>query len=261
MKYMRIFVINLKRSLDRRRNIEGQLNALGLPFEISEGVDALNFTPAEHQAYADGLKRGTHQLPPGLFGSSWAHIKVYEKILQEKIPQALVLEDDIYISPVLTRILSEPWVQQPFWDFVHLGYIPASWPGLRKWFAVAAREVRAHPRTAFKTACKIFPVIAVYVFEIVREFFRARLRPGPVRFGRSLYLGDGYLVSLDGARKLMKIAYPIHYTGDQLFNCARRESGLRFYGYCPPPISPNDHFPSETGYSAEQYEKLKTQRS
>lgn len=245
---MKIFVINLKRNPERRQNIELQLNALGLPFEISEGVDAQNFTETEQEAYVSGLKNGTHNLPPGLFGSSWAHIKVYEKIVARNLPLALVLEDDVILDPRLKQVLEESWIKESFWDFVHLGYPPASVTGLVHWFKVTYQQVKIRPGYAIKAAIKAPAVMALHLFEITREGWRGRFGPKPVKFARSLYLGDGYLVTLQGAKKLLSIAFPIHYTGDQLFNEARTEADLRFYGYCPPVVRPNGDFPSETGY-------------
>lgn len=258
---VRIFVINLKRSAERRRNIESQLAALGLPFEISEGVDALNFSREEYGIYQETLQEGIHSLPPGLFGSSWAHIKVYEKIVDQQIPVALILEDDIRISSDLVRILGEDWIGRPFWEFVHLGYPSASFGQWRQWFLVSWRRTKANPRFGLYFALKAPVVSALYLFEIAREFVRKRLRPGPVRFARPLYLGDGYLLTLEGARKLLSIAYPIRYTGDRLFNQARVKAGLKFYGYCPPVVVPNDDYPSETGYTLDEYEAGRKKRA
>jgi glycosyl transferase family 25 len=242
---MRTFVINLERSVERRENITRQLNAFNLPFEISWGVDAKNFTPEERAAFEQGLKEGTHSLPAGLFGSSWAHIKVYEKIVAEQIPVALVLEDDIIVSPEITRIIAEPWVQETFWEFVHLGYPPASWWLLRHWFAVSYQQAVQNPKFWPRFIVKAPIITCMYLYEMLRQSFWSKLKPQPVRFARTLYYGAGYLITLEGAKKLLGIAYPIHYTGDELFNRARKETNLKFYGYCPPPVAVNHKFDSE----------------
>lgn len=247
---MKTFVINLKRSHLRREHITKQLNSLGIDFEISEGVDAKNFTADEKKAYQDGLAQGTHSLEPGLFGSSWAHIRVYEKMVAENIPVALVLEDDILVFPEIKRVLEESWVKKDFWDFVHLGYQPASLALLRNWFRVSYNQARKRTSFWFVFILKIPVITSLYLFEMIRQLIRSRLKPGPVKFARSLYLGAGYLITLEGAKKILKIAYPIHYTGDQLFNRARFESGLKFYGYCPPPVLADTSFVSDAAQAS-----------
>lgn len=55
------------------------------------------------------------------------------------------------------------------------------------------------------------------------------------------------MLSLAGAEKIMKIAYPVRYVADQLTNRARIEVGLKFYGCVPPPIKKNKgNFVSDT---------------
>lgn len=249
---MHVFVINLKRSQGRLENIEGQLSALGIKFQISEGVDAMNFSRDEEALYKEGLREG-RKLSPGHFGSSWAHIKVYERIVREKIPKALVLEDDVVISRELPRILKENWVNESFWEFVHLGYPSASWKGLKQWFFVSWQRTKCNPFFGIYFFSKIPFISSIYFYEFIREKVATKIRPAPSRFARPLYLGAGYLITLEGAQKILSIAYPIRFLGDQLFNQARVRVGLRFYGYVPPPIRTNDNFISEANLASLKY--------
>lgn len=256
---MRTFVINLKRLPERLHNIESQLKALNLPFEVSEGVDAMNFSPEEKEAFKTGLEKGSHSLTPGAFGSAWAHIRVYEKMVKEQIPVALVLEDDIVIKKDLTRILGENWIDDKYWDFVHLGYPPADWSGLKNWFAVSWQRTVEKPSFGIVVAIKMPIICSIYLFEYLRSEVMRRFCPAPARFVRSLYWGAGYVITLEGAKKILSIAYPIRYIGDQLFNRARTEANLRFYGYVPPPIRPNDDIPSEVVVVDRLYKENKGQ--
>ena len=53
---MKIFVINLKRSPDRRVKIEKQLKSLGLEYEIYEGVDGQLLTDEQIKYYISHYK-------------------------------------------------------------------------------------------------------------------------------------------------------------------------------------------------------------
>ena len=244
---MEILVINLKRSTDRRKSIEQQLDRLQLPFKFIEGVDAQNFTTEQSAKFEEGKSAGTHALRPGLFGSSWAHIKVYEHVISNNIPKALVLEDDLLIDKEILRILKEKWLEENWWDFVHLGYTPANWDLFISWCKISWQRIKHKPLFMFYALAKLPYIVILYSFEYIRQQIRSRIAPAPVRFMRPLYMGRGYFITQEGAKKIMQIAYPIRYAGDELFNQARVQSGLRFYGYCPPPLlDDQEGFDSET---------------
>ncbi|MGV6478762.1 glycosyltransferase family 25 protein [Pantoea agglomerans] len=101
---MRIFVINLARSTERRASIERQLDELKLDYEIIEAVDGSQLS------YAD-IKRETrplnYALSCGEVGCALSHINVYKKISAENIPFALILEDDALVSSVTIGALNE----------------------------------------------------------------------------------------------------------------------------------------------------------
>lgn len=240
-----IFVINLKRSPERRVFMENQLQALGLSFEIVEGVDWKLFTPEQQDAYEKGKADGTHKLSPGLFGSSSAHLKVYEHIQKEQIDRALVLEDDVYLGKNFAQVLQEPWVHEDWWEFVHLGYTTGSFALFKSWLRGSWYNIKKNP-FFFLYALAKFPYIAfLYTFENIRARLR-KSHPAPVHFFRPVYLGSAYLVTLSGVQKMLSIAYPVRYEADKIFNQARIQKGMRFFGYCPPPASTVPSFGTDT---------------
>jgi len=243
---MKIFVINLKRSPERRENIYKQLHSLGLEFEFIEGVDGKNFTQYEQYKYDQGKQLGTHNMIPGLFGSAWAHIRACEEVVKREIPYALILEDDIHIKPDIKRILEERWIDSDYWDFVHLGYSVGGFRLFKLWLKASWFNIKRKPWFVPYVLVKLPYISVLYCFEALRQKVRARFSPAPVKFYRPVYLGSGYLVTLQGAKKILSIAYPIRYEGDRLFNQARIKTGLRFFGYCPPPITAGGEFGTET---------------
>ena len=97
---MKVFVINLERSAERRASIKRQLDSQGVEFEIIKAVDgatlteeylktALNHEEVEKRPY---LKRR------GAYGCALSHYSIYAKMVADNIPYALVLEDDVIIE-------------------------------------------------------------------------------------------------------------------------------------------------------------------
>ncbi|GHV19598.1 hypothetical protein AGMMS49959_05050 [Planctomycetales bacterium] len=89
---MKIYAINLPRSLDRRAHIEQECARYALPVEIFPAVDGAALTADEIAAavYPPAQKF----LTAGEIGCACSHWRIYEKIVAEKIPVALILEDD-----------------------------------------------------------------------------------------------------------------------------------------------------------------------
>lgn len=106
---MKIYVINLKESTERRVRITRQLSELGLPFEIVDGVRGADLSEAERRAqYSDVRFRRKYgrTATNGEIGCSLSHVAVYRKVIAAKLPFALVLEDDAWLTPDLVQILT-----------------------------------------------------------------------------------------------------------------------------------------------------------
>lgn len=101
---MRIFVINLARSTERRACIEIQLSHLNLEYEIIEAVDGSQLS------YTDIMKETrplNYALSCGEIGCALSHINIYRRIVSECIPMALILEDDALIDSKTLEAISE----------------------------------------------------------------------------------------------------------------------------------------------------------
>lgn len=90
-----IFVISLARAPDRRNAISEHLCDLGLKFEIVDAVDGATLSDTQ---CASLLANGINYVR-GVIGCYLSHINLYEKIIQENIDVALILEDDARLNP------------------------------------------------------------------------------------------------------------------------------------------------------------------
>ena len=108
-RYMKTFVINLERSVVRRASIQQQLDSQGIAFEFIKAVDGSLLTD-EYLAtvcnFEELAKRPYLQLK-GVYGCLLSHYSIYEKIVADNIPYALILEDDVIIQPGMRAVLIE----------------------------------------------------------------------------------------------------------------------------------------------------------
>lgn len=99
---MKIFVISLKSSSERRALITKNLNELGLEFEILDAIDGRSLTESEIVLSTRALNYAVER---GEIGCSLSHLSVYARMIAMDISDALVLEDDAIPSPELPEIL------------------------------------------------------------------------------------------------------------------------------------------------------------
>jgi len=119
---MRIFVINLKRAVERRRRIAEEFAKVGLSYELHDGFDGHDLLP-EHFAQVDYQARhrlGLRPQDPGSIGCWLSHKEVMQKIADDASEMAAVFEDDARLSPVVPKAL-EALERRPFlFDVVSL---------------------------------------------------------------------------------------------------------------------------------------------
>ncbi|MBN7764058.1 glycosyltransferase family 25 protein [Nitratireductor aquimarinus] len=105
---MKTFLINLDRSPERLQYMDELLNRRGVPYIRVSAVDG---TVIDRPAYASS------SLTMPEIGCFLSHRSIWELMVSEDIPVALVLEDDIEISPGLAQLIDNPqWL--PGDDFI-----------------------------------------------------------------------------------------------------------------------------------------------
>lgn len=96
---MKIFIITLKNS--KRSKAIRRLNELKVKFEIFYGINGKKIKKKDiNKIYnsSETKKNIGRDLSLPEIGTSGSHLKLYKKILKEKIDNAIILEDDMYIS-------------------------------------------------------------------------------------------------------------------------------------------------------------------
>jgi glycosyl transferase family 25 len=118
--HYRCFVITLEHSQERRKTISHRLNELGIPFEFHPGVDGRKIDLLSHPGYSKWKRRMFfgRDLSNGEFGCILAHRSIYERMVQENVGVALVLEDDAILRDELPGVLSALIEHPGKWDIV-----------------------------------------------------------------------------------------------------------------------------------------------
>ncbi len=193
-----IWVISLASAHERRRFVVEGFSALNIPFELVDGVDGVELTDAElaHCSRRRALLEIGRPMTRGELGCAMSHLLLYERMRDESIPVAVIMEDDVAPTPALIAVLAE------------LHRLPADWD-----------VVTLH--SLFDTADPV-PVDD----GVIAGRFRVCRYRGPV------YGTQCYAITLAGARRALDAAYPVALPLDELLFRAF-PAGLQIYGIEP----------------------------
>lgn len=115
-----VFVINLPKDEQRREIMRARLEKTGAPFSFIEAVNGKvpGFDPG---TLYDGAKRRRYfgrDLMPGEIGCLLSHRKLFEKMVTEKIPYAIILEDDVIFEDDFLEAMKALPLSPVKWDVV-----------------------------------------------------------------------------------------------------------------------------------------------
>ena len=98
---MKIFVINLARRPERMAFMERQFASLGLAFERIEAVDGEALPPEERRKAVSGFRWWCSQgykARAGEIGCALSHRNALAKIVEDDLPCACIMEDDVTLD-------------------------------------------------------------------------------------------------------------------------------------------------------------------
>ena len=105
-----VFIINLPRDTERRAAITTQFDRMGIHYRI-QGGEVFTATDDEKLDRLVELNQITQtareSMNRGGIGCTMSHHAIYQKMIDEDIPMAVILEDDAELSPLFPSILSQ----------------------------------------------------------------------------------------------------------------------------------------------------------
>ena len=103
---MKIVVINLKRSVERRERVVSDLQALGLDFELRRAVDGRNIPPVyENLIDRAGSRRDGRPIRMGSIANWLSQRQAFQEMVENGPEIMAVLEDDVEFSPEFPAVL------------------------------------------------------------------------------------------------------------------------------------------------------------
>ncbi len=117
-----VFVINMETSRDRfdatyNRLMESNVEATRFNATVGKSLSAKEVS--HWYDAAANHKRYHRDLTPGEIGCYISHMRVWQKLVDEKIPYAIVLEDDLHIEPSFADVLANIATLRD-WDMIKL---------------------------------------------------------------------------------------------------------------------------------------------
>ena len=106
--YWPVYILSLLGDEERRQPLLASLDVLNIRYKIILGVDGRRGLPSEFEAEINRTgaeARHGRQLTDGEFACALSHRKIYQRILDENILGALILEDDIIVDRRLVDFL------------------------------------------------------------------------------------------------------------------------------------------------------------
>ncbi len=212
--------ISLERRPDRWAHIKASADAAELPLERLAAVDARTFDAVHHPAVSvgtahniqEGLRRSHYEIDaPGAIGCSLSHFKAWQKLVDSGEPAMIIFEDDVEIpSDFKERLAHVMTTLPPGWDMVTF-YMTRFSTGI--------------------TGCK--PI------DDGTELWSCR----------SLMGAHAYMLSKQGAEKLLRRAYPIELHVDAYMAYMARLGEITILRHPLIDILPDD-FGTDIGHGA-----------
>ena len=117
---IKIFVISLQRSLDRRKQVEKEMQKISLPWSFLDAIDgsALTSKPVEYKPAKVKRLQG-YELTPNEIGCYLSHKEAWKRCVSENAP-TLVLEDDFVLAPNFESVLGTILEENNSWNFLRL---------------------------------------------------------------------------------------------------------------------------------------------
>lgn len=106
---MKIIVVSLARSADRRKNIIAHLNERGVDYEIFDAIEGALLPQEEIEKYCDmeAIEKNAKWLNRGTIGACLSHYFIFKSIVDRNLPSACIIEDDIIVDKNFDKLLDK----------------------------------------------------------------------------------------------------------------------------------------------------------
>lgn len=214
---MQFYVISLKDSVDRQKSIKSQCEKFNITPVFIEAVNGSSLSTSEINKYCKQEKAKQlfgREMLLGEIGCALSHKKIYNKIISENLPYAMIFEDDVIIEKGFNKVIKSILRSDLNWELILLGHHKDISKGLST------------------------PLSIWHRYDITTDSSLNRLAD----FGFGTY---GYMITIEGAKKLIAaldvIYKPIdHYTSNSNI--------INVYGLSPTVVNVDSNFDTLIDY-------------
>lgn len=236
-----IYVVTIKRNLDRQTRMTKLLNKHNLQFSFIEGEDGEQLDPGKLKQVFDANKsraRLGHDVTKNEIACSLSHIKALKTFLEDdKQDYAIFLEDDISISNIESLETSVKLMPKPKeWDLLYLGYQQMN---MKMPLNIHLKWLLAYP---ILNALKL----KRYDLQKIKRIFGRPYNNYWFRAG-SHNTSHAYVVSKSAAKKIIDYNTPVFLQADVVLMDMIVEGKLRAFGLNKPVFYQSDDLLSSIG--------------
>ena len=106
---MKFFIINLEQDIEKREKITKLCDSLGIDYEVIKAIYGKALSEEEIKANTypkeEQLKRFKRELSLGEIGCAMSHRYCYQRIIDDNLEEAIILEDDAVFNEELLEFL------------------------------------------------------------------------------------------------------------------------------------------------------------
>ena len=216
-----IYVINMKKDIDKRNYMQKKLKNMKVVYKLIDAVGGDFLTDEfvnSHYSKSKTVENIGRELSRREIGCAISHISIYKEMVEKDIEKAVILEDDIDFDQNIFKNIIENEDLPKNWECIMLGHHNSR-----------SRKIEAASSLWYKKS-------AYLNFQFIR-------------FIEHAYGAYGYIISSVGAKKLLKhlslIDKPIdHYMGNSEI--------INLYGISPSCVNIADKYKTVSNLSDER---------
>lgn len=234
----------MKKNPERLDFMSKQLNLLGIPFSIQEGVDGKTYDFSS--AYDEELSKKLNNSPLSDVerGCAMSHRQALEKAAFGETEYTLILEDDVELPLQFKKIIDEELQKRDskvtHWEYLSFNYPTVGLKFIRLWVFLLTEQFKKYPSVELylKIPLYFFKFIGISIVSLLEGarnyvYSKIYIHGAPSLFFRPMYLAGCYLVTKKGAQKMLSMNEKIVYPADRIQNVARIKKNLKLYWFVP----------------------------
>lgn len=203
-----IYVITLKRAVERQEQIKQNLDGLNFSFFFGAdknefSVDDLKGRNIYDEDKAKNIHRYNKSMTGGQIGCSWSHKLVYEDVLQKGYRKVLILEDDVKADVGISNFKSIIHELPNDWELFYLDYHK----NVESTFATKIKQQVYHIQ-------KLLGGLK-WSHDTISNLYAQDHSTHLKKAGYHMYT-SAYAITASAAEKLLKMQTPIAYVADDL---------------------------------------------